>query len=40
MKFRRHHNNTGLRGNKSGSRSKELQKLARKLGVPFGKKSR
>lgn len=37
--FRRHHNNKGLRQIKTGSYLTNLRKLAKKLKVPFGKKT-
>lgn len=36
MKERRHHNNHGLQGTKSGSRKRRLKRLARELRIPFG----
>jgi hypothetical protein len=37
MKHRRHHNNTGERSIRSGDNEKKLQRIARKLGIPYGK---
>lgn len=37
MKKRRHHNNTGYRRIKNGSIEKDVQGMAARLGVPYGK---
>ncbi len=37
---RRHHNNTRLRGIKSGATERELQQIAARLGVPYGKEGK
>lgn len=37
MKDRRHHNNDGRRQIKRGKTRDFVQRLARKLGVPYGK---
>jgi hypothetical protein len=38
MKRRRHSNNTGLTGIKSGNNERKLKNIARKLKIPFGDK--
>lgn len=38
MKFRRHHNNTGLRQIRRGKTVNQVQRIARKLGIPYNKK--
>lgn len=40
MKHRRHHNNKGHRQIKSGSSSRALARIARKLNIPFTGSSR
>ncbi len=37
MKSRRHHNNNGLRSIKNGTVARQLKRIARKLGIPYGK---
>ena len=36
VKFRRHHNNNGLRRIKSGSNERELRRIAKRLGLNYG----
>ncbi len=35
MKTRRHHNNKGVRQIQTGAARKKLEKIAKKLGIPF-----
>jgi hypothetical protein len=35
MKFRRHHNNKGYRQIKNGGTTKQVKRIAKKLGIPY-----
>ena len=39
MKVRRHHNNKGRQKIKSGNNERQLQRIAKKLRIPFGVKN-